>query len=260
MAISFSGRAARRSTSGYVILNLSANGSGESTPDPWRAGDTIVAIVRANKGLTGSSFETPSGFTLIGPQPSASGEPAHGLFLKRATTASDFSTQFRFGGWATTSGSDSVGMMTVVRGLDTANALWRTSTSPSGARAGFTDTLRPTVELLGSSAVASNTEDTPTLSGPSDWTHITSTNISTAGGDRIEISLKIRERLISESARVLPIEFSYSGQTTRNPRFTYASMRTSETNRQKPPTQPFGNVYVGDRPAKIHLNGSQIWE
>lgn len=254
MAVSYSGYVSG-SMAGVngLILNFSTNGT---MPDTFQAGDILVAAVRSDRPLSGTSLGSTTGWTVW--NGTTSGQNAMGLFYKRFTTAADFTANHRFDGWA--SGGGTVGVMTCFRGINASVAGSSPVRNNTGLVPARTDTIRPNVDLSVLSYVANAAEAAPEVTNTGGMIQGASYSAQ-IGANRLMVGLAHRENPISSNALTDPIQFNLS-EPVIDPRYFSFVMRGAGPT--GPPTgdpyaQPFQGLYVGDNDARMYLDGSRIF-
>lgn len=254
MAISYSGysSAVIAGVNG-LVMNFDTNGT---MPDTFQAGDILVAAIRSDRPLSGSSLGSTTGWTVW--NGTSTGQNAMGLFYKRFTTAADFTANHRFDGWS--SGGGAVGVMTCFRGINASVSATSPVRNGTGLVPARTDTIRPNVDLSVISYVANAAGAAPEVSSTGGATQGVS-RLAQVGSNLLMVGLAHRENPIASDALTSPIQFGLS-EPVIDPRYFSLVMRGA--GQAGPPTgnpypQPFHGLYVGGNPARMHRGGVRIF-
>jgi len=257
--VAFSHRGALHKSTGYTSLSMSVPESAIH-PGAYRSGDMLLAVVRSNTGFTGSGFSIPQGWwDLTGTHPKSAAGPVAGIFVKRLTTAADFTATHTFSGWKSGTNLQVLGFMTVVRGLSNLQSDWYNKNYSNGAIPERIDTYRGAVDFALYSYELYAGDTGSAVLATDGWKLITSAR--TDGGTnslRSAISLHYRELTVDDPAYVRKGEVVRVG-TTRRQDLAMVTVADMFSPKGKPVTQPFSKVYVGANEARLHLGGRQIW-
>lgn len=257
--MAFSYRGALHKTTGYSTLSMSIPESAIH-PGDYRSGDMLLAVVRSNTGFTGSGFRIPQGWwDLTGTHPKNEAGPVAGIFVKRLTTASDFTATHTFSGWKSGTNLQVLGYMTVVRGLSNLQSDWYYKNYSNGDIPERVDTQRGAVDFALYSYELYAGDTGSAILATDGWKLMTSAR--TDGGTntlRSAISLYYRELTVDDPAYVRKGQVTRVG-TTRRQDLAMVTVADTFSPKGKPITQPFNKVYVGGEEAKLNLGSKLIW-
>lgn len=230
--------------------------TGGVLPDDYQVGDILVAAVRSNMPLTGTSIGGTIGWTVY--NGTTTGDDALGFYYKRSTSAADFTANHRFDGWG--SGGGAVGVMTCFRGIDASVAGTNFVRNSTGLVPSRTDAIRPNVDLAVLSYVRDFEGAVPEITNTGGMIQ-GAYNVARVGNDSLLVGLAHRENPVASAATTQAVQFNVSAPV-RDQRFTSLVMRAAGPS--GPPTgesysQPFQGLYVAENAARMYRGTSRIF-